>query len=188
MVDPLSTDEGQESSGGKENFIGEVVFSRKECDCEICSKGKQRANFERDEDTEVYEHPLHVKPLTRYEKNQNTLSLTINNGWTSKWMIFIGHLQEIHGNLREHGVDSMEALGEFLTGRVYEFRDITWEEDEDFQYPSQDRVVNFMKIGQSYSQKPNEMMVPVREVTDEDELAELGAEDSPGEVEEVSFD
>lgn len=177
MADPLSADEGEDRTGAKENFIGRVLFSRKSCDCETCEKGRQNANFERDDDRDVYDHPLHVEPLEEYDNEQDLLSLSINDNFQSKWMLFIGHLQQIHGNLNEH-VDSIDELGEFLEGKVYEFRDITFTEDEEFTYPGDVKTVTFNRMFTG-DNPPNSMLVPVRAITDEDELADLGEESAP---------
>ena len=188
MADPLSTDEGTESSGAKENFIAEVEFSRQNCDCEHCEKGRQNANFEQEDDVVSYDHLLSLKPLTQYEKQQHEFNYTVRSGWETKWMLFIGHLQQIHGNLKEAGVDSLDNLGDFLTGRVYEFREITWEEDEEFTYPDTDQTVNFSTMFDGLENPPNEMLVPVREITDEDELMDLGVQqDSPEDVDQVEL-
>lgn len=189
MADPLSTDEGEERSSAKQNFIGKVLFSNKDCDCELCQKGRSSANFQRDDDREVFDHIYAIQPLTQYENQQNEFALTVNNNFQSKWMVFIGHLQQIHGNLKQSGIESVEDLGDFLTDRVYEFREITWTEDEDFVYPDADYTVNYKQMFANSQNRPNEMLVPVREVTDEDELADLGANEAGGadEVEEVDL-
>lgn len=189
MADPLSTDEGTERSSAKQNFIGKVEFSRPECDCEFCEKGRQNANFQNDDDRTRYDHVFAIKPLSQYEKQQNEFALTVNDNWQSKWMVFIGHLQQIHGNLKESGVTDLDSMGEFLTGKIYEFREITWQEDEEFSYPGTDVTVNFGSMFAGSENLPNEMLVPVREVTDEDEIADLGEEATKdsGDVEEVSL-
>lgn len=190
-ADPLSSDEGSDEVPAKNNFIGRVVFSRIDCDCEDCASGDEAAaakGYDEGELDHDYDHFFKVEPLTEYDKEMSVYGLNINDNFQSKWMVMVGHLEKVHGNLRGQGVESLEDLPEFLTGRVYEFRDITFQEDENFTWGDG----TTKNLGQMFTGDftPNSMMVPVREVTDEDELMDLGVDDSDGveDVEEIDLD
>lgn len=190
--DPLSSEEGVDEVPAKDNFIGKVEFSRVNCECPDCTKGAEGAakkGLKEEELESDYDHFFHVQPLTEYEKPQNVFGLNTNDNYTSKWMVMIGHLENVHGPLRGHGVENLEDLAEFLSGKVYEFRDITWQEDEEFTWPGTGTTKN---LGRMFTGDftPRSMLVPIREVTDEDELMDLGADeaDEVEEVEEISLD
>lgn len=182
MPDPLGTDQGEDRSGAKEDFIGRVEFSRMECDCDDCQTAENNRNFEYDDDRTRYQHFMRIQPLTEYDNPQNVFTLTVNNNFRSKWMLQIGHLQRIFGPLQDHGLDETADLEDFLADRVFQFRDITFTEDEDFEYPGIDKSVNLKRLGDQFAEggnTPNSMLVPVREVTDSDELSDLGEEPEP---------
>jgi len=105
-------------------------------------------------------------------------------------MVFIGHLENTIGPLREYGVDSFADLCELLTGRVFEFRELTFEEDEMFTWEhakgGDGYTANIHNLFSDMTNPPDAMLLPVREVDDPNELADVGAEES-GEVEEVDF-
>jgi hypothetical protein len=190
MVDAFSSSDAEESTGAKDNFIGKVVFSRVDCTCDICSKGKSSAEEKGyDIDTD-FDHPAQIEPLTEYEKKQNVLGLNTSTSFGSKWMIFAGHLENIHGSFQENGVESLDDLAEMIEGNVYEWREVTFTEDEDFTWEQANNgdgaTYNIGNLFGGMENPPNEMLVPVRQITDPDELAELGAEES-AEVEEVDF-
>lgn len=192
MADPLSSEEGTDEVPAKNNFVGRVEFSRPTCDCPDCEGGREGAakkGLSEEELASDYDHFFHIQPLTEYEKPQNVFGLNTNDNFTSKWMVMIGHLERVHGSLREHGVESLEDLGEFLEGRVYEFRDITWEEDEEFTWPNAGVSKNLKDMFDG-DFTPRSMLVPIREVEDEDELADLGVDevDEVEEVEEIDLD
>lgn len=175
MESPMSTDDAVESTGAKENFVGKVMFSHMECDCDICSQGK--AEYDRD-----YSHFAAIEPLDgTYEKQQNVLGVDISAGPQTIWMTIVAHLEEVHGSLADHDVESPADLEEFLEGRVYEWQDITFAETD--EVPGYDHT--YADIGGDTT--PNTKLLPVREVTDDDELADLGATESAGVDESVSI-
>jgi len=187
MTDPLSTDEGENRTTAKENFIGTVEFSRPDCDCEICSSGREAAERQGvDVDTD-YDHVAAIDPLTEYDNTQNILGLNTNDNLNSKWMVFLHYVQNIHGNLRQHDVESLEQLGDFLTGNVYEWRELTWDEEEEIDFEGSDYTPRIKDIFAGSDNKPNEMLVPVREINDEEEIQELGEEPDASDVEEVDL-
>jgi hypothetical protein len=167
MVDPLGTDQGEENSSTKGNFVGRVVNS------EATSQEYGGDSRYRDEDSDYFDHLYEIEVLSEDWDNIHEFSLEVNNNFESKWMLFVGHLQSIHGHLSsEQGLESLQDIAEFMEGRVYEFREIGFTEDEVFEYPGVDQKVNLMKMFSGGENAPNPLIVPVREVTDEDELAE----------------
>lgn len=178
MADPLSMDEGEDRTSAKENFVGRIVASEVESD----DYGMDEEYMEAD--SSYFEHVYEIDVLDHDWGNLHVFSLEVNNNFQSKWMVLVGHLQQIHGDLAdEHGVESLGELADFLTDRVYEFREITWQEDEEFDYPGVDKTVNFGSMFAGSENLPNPLIVPVREVTDEEELDSLG-EDTPTEIDE----
>lgn len=187
MADPLGSSSAEEATGAKSDFIGKVTFSRVDCDCSICESGREASGGEYTSDVD---HLMAIEPLTEYEKQQNVLGIDVRRSFGSKWMLFVGHVENIIGSLEENGVEDLDDFTALLEGRTFEFRELTFEEDEEF-------VWEHAKGGEGYSavikdlfagmtNPPSPMLVPVREVTDPDELAELGAEEA-GDVEEVDF-
>lgn len=190
MVDALGSDSAEESSGKKNDFIGKVKFSRPDCDCEICSKGRKAAeNADWDSDVD-FDHPAAIEPLTEYEKQQNILGLNVSTSFASKWMMLAGHIENIHGGFSENGVETLDDIADLLEGNVYEWTEITFTEDREFTWEAANNGEGATyHIGNLFSDmdnKPGNMLVPVRLVDDPDELAELGAEES-AEVDEVDF-
>lgn len=189
MADPLSSSEGSDEPAARRNFVGRIEFSRVECDCEHCQKGEEaKAKSGEDWDDYDYQHLYKIQPLSEYNKPMSEFGINASDRFASKWMVFIGHLENLHGNLRENDINSLEELGEFLTGRVYEFRDITWEEDEEFDFPGEDTPT--LKLDEIFDGdfQASSMLVPVREVADEDELADLGENEVSDEVEEIPLE
>lgn len=190
MTDIMGSGQAEEGSGAKENFIGSVVFSRVDCDCEICSEGAEAAE-EAGYDVETdFDHVAAIEPHTQYENRQNILGLNTSTSFGSKWMMFVGHFENMHGSFEANDISTMEGLADFLTDRVYEWRDITFKEDEDFTWEhaagGEGKTKNIQQLFGDMENPPNAMLVPVREVTDSDELSELGLEESI-ETEEVDF-
>ena len=183
MADPLGADEGVESTGGKENFIARVVNSEYESE-EYGMKEEYK-----DEGKNYFEHLYELEVLDKDWKNLHEYSVTVSSNFASKWMVLIGHLQEIHGDLREAGIESASDLEDFLEGRVYEFREITWDEDEEFEFPGGVHTLNFKEAFENNDYDVKPFLVPVREITDEDEIADLGEETSSTDedVEEVEL-
>jgi len=184
MADPLSTDDGEEQSGTKPDFIGKVVDSAME-----------HEDFPQNDEWEDPDHPTvallyEIQPLNKPEwKNQYESYVRVNNNFQSKWMLVIGHLQHIHGNLKEQGIEGVDDLLEFLKGRVYKFREIDFSEDEEFTYPGTDTTVVFNQMFRGGENDVGPLMVPAEEVTDEDTLMDLGADQTKDgdEVDEVSL-
>jgi len=184
MVDPLSTDDGEEQSGTKPNFVGKVVESAME-----------HEDFPQNEEWEDPDNPTvallyKIRPLDKPNwKDQQEAYVRVNNNFQSKWMLVVGHLQQIHGNLKEQGIESVDDLLEFLEGNVYEFREIDFSEDEEFTYPGTETTVVFNQMFRGGENDVGPLLVPVREVTDEDELMDLGADETKDsdEVDEVSL-
>jgi hypothetical protein len=165
MPDPLSTNEGENRTSTKDNFVGRVVTSEYE------SEEYGGDDRYRDADSDYFDHLYEIEVLSEDWENVHVFSLEVNNNFQSKWMLFIGHLQQIHGDLQEDmEVGSLSELADFLEGNVYEFREIGFTEDEEFTYPGVDQTVNFRQMFSGSENQPNPLIVPVREVTDEDEL------------------
>lgn len=182
MEDAFDTGDLDESSGAKENFIGEVADSAvdiEDAEVDIDSGSDQ---YESDIDL-VYA----VDPLTEYDSTFYELGLNASGSRVSKWGVLLTHLENIYGQtLPELGVETREELAERLKGKVFEFRDITFQEDEVIESEVTGEEIN-LKEFRDMENPPNSMLVPVREVT-EDELAELDFDaDDDGDVEDVDF-
>lgn len=189
MTEPLGSGSGEAGSGAKENFIGRIEFSRVDCDCESCQKGRESAESQGYDIDNDIDHLAHIEPLTQYDNPQNILGVDVRKSWGSKWMLWIGHFENIHGPLSDNGITSLEGLTDFLEGRVYEWRDITFEENEEFTWqhgPDGPVTYTIKDLFSGMTNTPNAMLMPVREVTDDEELADLGAKESI-EVEEAEF-
>lgn len=177
-ANPFDTDKATEGSGTREPFIGRVVRSEVDSDDE-------RFNTQYDADWDiVYE----IEALDSDYENMFELSLNVRQSLGSKFMVFVGHLENIHGKLAEYEIDGLEDMAEFLEGRVYEFNDVDLTADRDFtfEHKGDGHTVNFKELFGGLENPPDSMLLPVREVTDPEELAELGVE-SEGSVEEVEF-
>jgi hypothetical protein len=190
MTDIMGSGEAEEGTGAKQTFIGRVKFSRVDCDCEICQKGREAAEqggYDIDPD---FDHIFAIEPLTEYENQQNVLGLNASKSYGSKWMMMTGHIENLLGTFAENGIETMEDLADFLEDRVLEFRDLTFEEDEEFTWEhaagGDGYTANINNLFRDMENPPDSMLVPVGEITDEEKLAELGAEESI-ETEEVEF-
>lgn len=176
MTDPLSSDEATSGQGAKENFIGRIERSEADADDEFLDD-----TYESDIDI-LYE----VTPLTQYDNTMYELGVNVRSGINSKWMVFVGHLENIHGDLSELGLESVDDVLEFITGRVYEFEDVTFEEGDMFTFNESGKELDLGEVGGDEN-RANPMMLPIREVTDDDELAELGSQANTEDVEEVEL-
>jgi hypothetical protein len=193
MVDALGSDQAEESSGKKPNFIGQVVHSEYQDD-DNQMKEEYIGDDETREDYFEYLYEIEVLEVLSEESkdwdNLSEFSVKITNNFDSKWMFFLGHLENIHGKLGDNGIESYGDIGEFLEGRVYEFREVNWEEDEEFTWEESpdERAKRIDRIFADSDNMPNNMIVPVREV-DPDEALDAGAEPSPDDddVEEVDL-
>jgi len=177
MSDPLTPDDAEDVSGTKDNFIGKVRGTSIDGLCsEALNDGYQESSNQYESDVPVYDHFMYIKPLDGvYDSHQNVLGLAVRSGRQTKWMTMMAHLFDIHGEEWENTVGGYEDIPEFVKGRVYEFRDISWSEDEEVPGLG----VTYQEIGRGNDQI-NTMLVPVREITDENELADLGVEDESG--------
>ena len=178
MTDAFSSDAAEETQGTRENFIGRVVRSDPDPDDEMFDT-EYDSDFELLYEVEVLDHDW---------KNVMELGINVRKSLGSKWMILVGHLENIHGPEVIRAFESLEECAEFLTGRVYEFEDVNLTADEDFTFQHKDggTTINYEDEFGNSDNPPNPMMLPVREITDEDELADLGVE-GDGTVDEVEF-
>lgn len=183
MVDAFSSENAEESTGGKPNFIGRIVESNPE-DPDNGVKEEWR-----NEGSDYYDYLYEIEVLDHDWENLREFGLEVSTNFNSKWMLFIGHLENIHGSLGDQGISSYEDIADALEGSVYEFREITFDEDEEFTWeesPDQ-HTVNLSEMFDSGENSPNEFMVPVRAVS-EDELDDLDVEGEDEEVEEVELE
>jgi len=207
---PIAPDEGSASpQGAKEDFIGKVVGSYVNHDCEACTNeglvdylmendGLSKEEAEKQAKSD-FDHFMEIKPLTEYndkDRNLHVLGLDVpkNGNFASKWMVIMGYLHQIHGNLHQnHGIggegksqeETLEEIAEFLTGRVYKFHDITWTEDEKHPYAelNSEADITFKEIGDQSSSQMRPLTVPIEGV----DPAKYGEEPDTGEVEEVDI-
>lgn len=182
MVDAFSSENAEESSGGKPNFIGRIVNS------DPVNEEKGVKEEWKQDGKEYYDYLYEVEVLDHDWNNLHEFGLEVSNNFSSKWMLFIGHLENIHGPLAENGIEDFDDLAEALEGKVYEFREITFEEDEEFvwEHSPGKHSVNLGEMFDGGENAPNEFLVPVR-VVDEDELDGLDSVESEEEVEEVEL-
>lgn len=169
------SDEGESGAGTKENFIGEVVYS---------DPNEVHEDYRPDEPNDYssdYEHVAVIDPLTVYDNRQTVLGMNTSTSWGSKWMVFVGHLENAHGaTLGELTDGTAEGLAEFLVGNVYEWREIDPMEDYEFTWEQSKsgKTANIEDLFSGMTNMPNEFLVPVRYVDDPDELSEHGKEES----------
>ena len=181
-MDAFSSADAEESTGGKPNFIGRITRSEPE-DSEDGIKEEYK-----DEGKAYFDFLYEIEVLDKEWKNQLQYGVEMSNNFRSKWMLLVGHLENIHGPLGENGIDNAEDLAEALTDKVYEFREITFEEDEEFvwEHSPDKHTVNFGEMFDGGENAPNEFIVPVRLVED-DELDDLDVEGETEDVEEVEL-
>lgn len=182
MVDAFSSEGAEETSGTKPNFIGRIVSSNPDG-----GEHPMREEF-MDEGKEYFQFLYEIEVLDKDWKNQLQYGVAMTNNFSSRWMFLIGHLENIHGPLADNGIEGPEDLAEFLEGRVYEFREINWKEDEEFVWEESPgkHSVNISEMFADSDNQPNEFIAPVREVG-EDELADIDQADESEEVEEVEL-
>jgi len=184
MSDPLTPDDAEDVSGTKDNFIGKIVGSSLDgLALEALNDGYQESGSQYESDVPEFDHFAYIEPVCdTYDANQNILSLSVREGRETKWMTMMAHLYDIHGEEWTNNVDDRHDMPDFLKGRVYEWRDVSWSEDEEVPGLG----CTYQEIGRGNDQI-NPMMLPVREVTDENELADLGVEDTGGVDETVQI-
>jgi len=177
-MDAFSSDDAEESSGTRPNFIGEVVSTAVES-----TDDRFQTQYENDIDV-LYE----IDVLDHDYENVFELGVNVRQSVGSKWMVLMGHLENIHGTEEARSFGGLEEFSEWLEGKVYEFKDQNMTADEDFTFEHKDdgHTINFQAEFGDYDNPPNSMLLPVREVTDADEMADLGVEDD-GTAEEVDF-
>ena len=207
---PIAPDEGSKSAfGAKEPFVGKISGSWVNHDCEACTNDKlveylmENENLSKEEAEEQaksdFDHFMQIEVLgpAKYEgKTFHVLSLDVpeSGNFESKWMVEMGFLHQIHGNLRtEFGVgegaetleEELEQIAEFLVGRAYEFKDISWTEDEyhPFAEYNSDASVTFKEIGENSSNEMRPLTVPTAEV----DPSEHGEPKDTGETQEVDL-
>lgn len=183
MADPLTPDDAEDVSGTKENFVGRVIGSSIDGLVEEAKEHYDEPSQSYESDVPRYDHFAYIDVLDgTYDKNQNIWGLSVREGRTTKWMVLMSHLYDVHRDEWVENVESYQDIPEFITGRVYEFRDIGWTEDEEVPHLG----VTYREVGRSKSDI-NEMLVPVREVTDQNELSDLGAGEAGGVDESVEI-
>jgi hypothetical protein len=174
MSDPLTPDDAEDVSGTKDNFVGKVIGSSIDgLALEALNDGYQESSQQYESDVPVVDHFAYIDPVDgTYSNNQNILSLSVRSGRQTKWMTMMAHLFDVHGDEWANNIDGYEDIPDFIKGRVYEWMDVSWTEDEEVPGLG----VTYQEIGRGNDQIKT-MLVPVREVTDENELADLGVED-----------
>lgn len=177
-MDAFSSDDADESTGTRPNFVGKVVANAVESEEE-----RFQTQYENDIDV-LYE----IEALDEDYENTFELGVNVRQSIGSKWMVLIGHLENIHGTETVRGWESLEDMLEFLKDKVYEFKeqDFTADEEFTFEHKSDGHTINFKDTFGDLDNPPNSMLLPVREVTDAEELADLGVETEAA-TEEVEF-
>jgi len=181
-MDAFSSADAEESTGGKPNFIGRITRSEPE-DSEDGIKEEYK-----DEGKAYFDFLYEIEVLDKEWKNQLQYGVEMSNNFRSKWMLLVGHLENIHGPLAENDITGPDDLAEALEGSVYEFREITWQEDEEFtwEHSPNKKTLKFSEMFSNSENPPAELIVPVRKLSEE-EVDELDGTDSDEEVEEVEL-
>lgn len=184
-TNPFSSDDADEDAGTRENFIGRIVRSEVDTNDSDLQGSDQ---YESDIDVLYEIDVLRVEGGDKEYNNMMELGVDVRESLASKWKVLMGHLENIHGPETVRNFGSLEEFCEWLEGNVYEFKDqnMTGDEDFTFEHKGDGHTINFQAEFGDYDNPPNSMLLPVREITDNDELADLGVEDS-GTVEETEF-
>jgi len=181
-MDAFSSENAEESSGGKPNFVARIIRSEPhESEDGIKEEYKN-------EGEDYYEFLYELDVLDHDWSNLRQYGVRITTNFESKWMVFVGHLENIHGPLAENDITGPDDLAEALEGSVYEFREITWQEDEEFtwEHSPNKKTLKFSEMFSNSENPPAELIVPVRKLSEE-EVDELDGTDSDEEVEEVEL-
>jgi len=176
-MDAFSSEDATETSGTRENFTAEVVRSEPDTDEE-----RFQTQYSSDWDI-VYE----LRPLDAEYDNVFELGMNQRESLESKFFVLVGHLENIHGPLSDNGVESLKELAEFMEGNVYEFTDQDMTADEEFVFTESGRSLNYEDAFGGLDNPPESMLLPVRQVTDADELADLGVGDNASIDDTVDF-
>lgn len=177
-MDAFSSDDAEDSTGTRPNFVGKVVANAVES-----TEDRFQTQYENDIDV-LYE----IEALDHDYDNVFELGVNVRQSIGSKWMVLVGHLENIHGPDEIRSFESLEDMLDFLEGKVYEFKDQDFTADEEFtfKYKGDGHTINFEDTFGDLENPPNPMVLPVREVTDPEELADLGVETQAA-TEEVDF-
>jgi len=182
MPDVFGSGDAEEGMAAKENFVGKVIYSDPD---ETHPDVDEGGDWERD-----FEQVAVIEPLTEYDNRQYIYGMDVRQSFGSKWMVFIGHIENLHGPIAELGIESTQDLADFLENKVYEWRELTFEEDEEFVWDFADGgegyTANLKNLFSGMENPPNSLLVPVRHVDDPSELEEYGEEES-ADVDEVEF-
>lgn len=195
MPGAFSSDDAEVSSGTKPDFIARIERSQPN---DPDGENEGISEEYKEEGKNYYEFLYELAPIAKRDgegdwedaewDNLYEYGVEMSQNFHSKWMFLIGHLENIHGSLSELGIEGAEDLQEFLEGRTYVFREFDFTENDDFTWeesPDEYTVTVREMFGDSEN-SPNSMMVPVKEVTDE-QLEELGIGDGDEDVEEVEL-
>jgi len=184
MSDPLTPDDAEDVSGKQQNFIGKVVGSSVEgLAQEAIDHGYNESKNQYESDVPQFDHVAFIKPIDgTYDKYQNILGLNVREGRQTKWMALMSCFYAIHGDEWVENVESYKDIPDFIKGRVYEWQDVNWTEDSEVPGLG----ITYQAIGRGNDQI-NNMLVPIREVTDENELADLDGDADTGVDDTVSI-
>lgn len=195
MPGAFSSDDAEVSSGTKPDFIAEIERSQPN---DPDGENEGISEQYKEDGKAYYEFLYELAPIAKRDgedgwedadwDNLYEYGVEMSQNFHSKWMFLIGHLENIHGSLSELGIEGGEDLQEFLEGRTYVFREFDFTENDDFTWeesPDEYTITVRDMFGDSEN-SPNSMMVPVKEVTDE-QLEELGIGDGDEDVEEVEL-
>lgn len=180
-MDSFGTDAAEEADNTKPNFIGEVTVANVDAEDD-----RFAGNEEYRDDGFQYIDRIGIRPLDRDWKDLNILGLKVTQNSESKFMVLLWHLEEIFGPLSGIGVDDVHDMCELLEGKVFEWRELGWNTDETIEYRSGE-TLTFSEFGGTGEFSPNNLLVPVREVDDPEELEEVGAGVDAGSVEEADI-
>lgn len=175
MSDVLDPDSMDDSAPGKPDFFAQVVESKHQDP----DNPVPEEYLNEGEEQEDYFHQLYELDVLEVPddpdadwKNLTEFSIRKRDRVRTKWGVLMCHLQDIFGNLSEQGIEGSADLAEFLEGKVFKFRDITWSEDA--PVPGQD--FTYGDLGADSTQPMNNFIVPVEHVDDDQRLAEFGVE------------